>query len=266
MSFRDFSSRGRPQAMELEGEHGHKNQIAVGRTTTPRKSPLRRGVSDGNTNSYGNGNGNGSTNRPSQSRNHYQQYKPQHARSRSEPTYQNNSNDHHQMSSSYHAEESTNHNNNNNNSIGPQQSLLVQQREEEYANQVMQQRETELRDIHKKMHVVNEIYKDLGGIVEQQQDQIDQAETHFGDAADATKRGLEQIEKANSRGRKAVADGIAEDQQADGVEGGLGRKQQFAVLRYLSKGANELTKMISACTSGNANYVDESSWIKTKKR
>ena len=36
----------------------------------------------------------------------------------------------------------------------------------------MRQCEEELKKIHQKMHVVNEIYKDLGEVVGEQQDQI----------------------------------------------------------------------------------------------
>ena len=79
---------------------------------------------------------------------------------------------------------------------------LVEQREEQYAMEVMRQREEELKEINQKMHVVNEIYKDLGEVVDEQQDQIDELEGQFGRTADQTKRGLDQLEKANRRGNK----------------------------------------------------------------
>jgi len=136
-----------------------------------------------------------------------------------------------------------------------QQSLLVQQREEEYAMQVMQQREEELRDINRKMHTIDAIYKDLGEVVDQQQDQIDSLEDQFGRAADATNRGLAQIEKANKTKQKKMND------NANGEEQGIGDKK-----KQLSKSASELSKMVSACTgSGSASYVDGESWTTPRK-
>jgi len=142
-----------------------------------------------------------------------------------------------------------------------QQSLLVQQREEEYAMQVMQQREEELRDINRKMHTIDAIYKDLGEVVDQQQDQIDSLEDQFGRAADATNRGLAQIEKANKTKQKKMND------NANGEEQGIGdKKKQFVFMHYLSKSASELSKMVSACTgSGSASYVDGESWTTPRK-
>ena len=46
-------------------------------------------------------------------------------------------------------------------------------REEDYNVRVMQEREEEILEINKKMHTVNEIYKDLAEIIDEQQDLID---------------------------------------------------------------------------------------------
>lgn len=142
------------------------------------------------------------------------------------------------------------------------QSLLVQQREEQYAQQVMQQREDELRDIHKKMHVVNEIYKDLGEVVDEQQDDIDRVENKFGEAAMATQRGLEQLEKANSRtNRKKKGGAKGDDTGQNDEEGGTGKKKQFFLFHYLSKTASEVAKLVSVCGGkGNNSYVPEECW------
>jgi hypothetical protein len=135
------------------------------------------------------------------------------------------------------------------------QSLMVQQREEEYAIQVMQQREEELRDIHRKMHAVNEIYKDLGEVVGQQQEQIDEIENKFGEAAESTRRGLEQIEQANSKKRERRKDrGEVEGEDGDG---GPDKATKFFVFRYLSKTVSEISKLLSVCGSGSVDLVDD---------
>lgn len=134
------------------------------------------------------------------------------------------------------------------------QSLIVQQREEEYAIQVMEQREEELRDIHRKMHVVNEIYKELGEVVEQQQDQIDQIEVEFEGAAESTRRGLEQIEKANKKRERRKDERDGEGGDGDGPD----KAKQFFLFRYLSKTASEISKLLSVCGgSGSINFVDD---------
>lgn len=115
----------------------------------------------------------------------------------------------------------------------------------------MRQREEELRDIHRKMHTVNEIYKDLGEVVDQQQEQIDLVDDQFGEAAEATRRGLEHIEKANS---KTLGAGLKRD-ESDEV--GSDKRKQFVLLHFLSKSVSEIAKIVSACTgSGSASYVD----------
>lgn len=134
--------------------------------------------------------------------------------------------------------------------------------------QVMQQRESELRDINRKMNVVNEIYKDLGEVVDQQQEQIDDVEDQFGSAAEATRRGLEQIEKANKTHKKVTAVDAEQNDDIGGIGGGSAseKRKQFFLLHYisksLSKSASEIAKMVSVCGGSSADYVDKSSWKK----
>ena len=121
--------------------------------------------------------------------------------------------------------------------------------------QVMQQREEELRDINRKMHTVNAIYQDLGEVVEQQQEQIDLLEDQFGQSAEATRKGLEQVEKANTKRSWRKKTGDSNEEQ-----GGVGsdKRKQFFLLHYLSKSASEVAKMVSVCAgSGSASYVDD---------
>ncbi|KAL3810862.1 hypothetical protein ACHAXA_005862 [Cyclostephanos tholiformis] len=135
------------------------------------------------------------------------------------------------------------------------QSLMVQQREEEYAVRVMQLREEELQDIHRKMHVVNEIYKELGEVVGQQQEHIDEIENKFRGAAEHTRRGLEQIENANKKHERRNDDktnGLEED--GDTTD----KKEQFFLFRYLSKTVSEISKLLSICGgSGSIDFVDD---------
>mmetsp|Transcript_12859 Transcript_12859/g.29016 ORF Transcript_12859/g.29016 Transcript_12859/m.29016 type:complete len:84 (-) Transcript_12859:189-440(-) len=65
------------------------------------------------------------------------------------------------------------------------------------AEQIMREREDEIRNINRGMHQVNEIYKDLAHIVESQQEQVDAIETQMEDSRANAEAGLTQIEKAN---------------------------------------------------------------------
>jgi len=61
----------------------------------------------------------------------------------------------------------------------------------------MQERDVEIRKINKEMHTVNEIFKDLAGIVNEQQEEIDNIETLMENSNAHAKAGLEQVQKAN---------------------------------------------------------------------
>jgi hypothetical protein len=129
------------------------------------------------------------------------------------------------------------------------QLRVSQQREEDYAIQVMREREEELRDINRKMHVVNEIYKDLGEVVDGQQEQIDTIEDQFGRGSDNTKRGLEQLEKANSKGKKK-SDAIQDGEETEGQD-----DCQFFSLKYVQNKISSIGKMVSVCGgAGSASY------------
>ena len=143
---------------------------------------------------------------------------------------------------------------------------LIQQREEEYALKVMQQREHELLDINRKMHVVDEIYKDLGEIVGgQQQETIDALENQFEKVEMSTRRGLEQLEKANKKYNdrtkqqqqertRTIGGGDDNDDTGNDDEGLPDKKEQFFMFAYLSKKASEIARLLSAC--GGTTSVD----------
>eukprot|EP00980_Cylindrotheca_fusiformis_P010990 scaffold2526_cov131-Cylindrotheca_fusiformis.AAC.6 len=65
--------------------------------------------------------------------------------------------------------------------------------------EIMREREQEIRNINKGMHTVNEIYKDLAHIVGGQQEQIDQIEGQMEDARSNAESGLSQVQKANEK-------------------------------------------------------------------
>lgn len=67
------------------------------------------------------------------------------------------------------------------------------------AEEIMREREEEIRNINKGMHTVNQIYKDLAHIVGSQQEQIDTIETQMEDARNNAESGLTQVQKANEK-------------------------------------------------------------------
>ena len=79
-----------------------------------------------------------------------------------------------------------------------QQQLLLQQ-EDRLQEEIMREREEEIRNINQGMHTVNEIYKDLAHIVSQQQQDIDIIETQMDQAHTSAQQGLQQVEKANEK-------------------------------------------------------------------
>jgi syntaxin 7 len=81
-----------------------------------------------------------------------------------------------------------------------QQQLIQQQLEQDRLNEeIMREREEEIRKINRGMHTVNEIYKDLAHIVGQQQDDVDKIETQMEDARDTAQSGLDQVHQANEK-------------------------------------------------------------------
>merc|ERR1711935_578355 len=75
---------------------------------------------------------------------------------------------------------------------------LTQQQDRIYED-IMREREEEIRNINKGMHQVNEIYKDLAHIIGSQQEQVDEVEEHMERANESAEAGLKQIEKANTK-------------------------------------------------------------------
>jgi t-SNARE complex subunit (syntaxin) len=80
-----------------------------------------------------------------------------------------------------------------------QQQQRLQLMEDRLHEQIMREREDEIRNINQGMHTVNEIYKDLAHIVSTQQENIDQIETQMEDSKANAENGLKQVELANEK-------------------------------------------------------------------
>jgi len=78
-----------------------------------------------------------------------------------------------------------------------QQQILIQK--DQLQQEIMREREDEIRKINKGMHQVNQIYKDLAHIVGEQQEHVDQIEDKMEESKTAAQSGLEQIHKANEK-------------------------------------------------------------------
>lgn len=73
----------------------------------------------------------------------------------------------------------------------------MQIQEDRINEEIMREREEEIKNIHKGMHQVNEIYKDLAHLVDNQQEDVDTIETQMESANANASAGLKHIEKAN---------------------------------------------------------------------
>jgi t-SNARE complex subunit (syntaxin) len=94
-------------------------------------------------------------------------------------------------------QESASNNNNNTQTVLQQQQIQIQQ--DRLQEEIMREREDEIRAINKGMHQVNEIYKDLAHIVGEQQDDVDQIESKMEESKTAAQSGYEQVSKANEK-------------------------------------------------------------------
>lgn len=74
----------------------------------------------------------------------------------------------------------------------------VQMQEDRFAEEIMREREREIKNINKGMHQVNEIYKDLANIVGEQQVMIDKVETTTEQSKNNAEAGLAEVTKANN--------------------------------------------------------------------
>uniref|UniRef100_A0A7S3PAK1 t-SNARE coiled-coil homology domain-containing protein n=1 Tax=Amphora coffeiformis TaxID=265554 RepID=A0A7S3PAK1_9STRA len=80
-----------------------------------------------------------------------------------------------------------------------QRHMELQLQQDRLAEQIMREREEEIRKINQGMHQVNEIYKDLAHIVGSQQEHVDAIETQMEESRVNAENGLQQVEKANQQ-------------------------------------------------------------------
>lgn len=78
-------------------------------------------------------------------------------------------------------------------------SLHLQMQQDLLNEEIMREREHEIRNINHGMHQVNEIYKDLAHVVAGQQEQVDQIETQMEQSKVNAEQGLSHIQKANEK-------------------------------------------------------------------
>ena len=87
------------------------------------------------------------------------------------------------------------------------------EREESYNIRFMKEREAEIQDINSKVKKVNEIYADLAGLIDGQQDLIDQVDMAIEEANTHTKEGVTNYEQA----RLVFENPISEDLFGDKI-------------------------------------------------
>jgi hypothetical protein len=80
-----------------------------------------------------------------------------------------------------------------------QSTTIPASTEDEYNIQIMKEREAEILQINQKMNTVNEIYKDLAGLIDGQQELIDQVDNQIDLANGYTKAGIDNYEEARLR-------------------------------------------------------------------
>ena len=80
------------------------------------------------------------------------------------------------------------------------ESVLVYT-DEEYYNCLMDEREQDIMDINKNVHLVKDIYVDLGKLVGEQQEQVDDIENQISASLLDTENGVDQLSKAKRNQR-----------------------------------------------------------------
>lgn len=81
-------------------------------------------------------------------------------------------------------------------------SSLASDQNEDFYDRVMREREAESQRINDKLHVVNGIYEDLGRIVHDQQELVDEVEEQLRRSTACTQDGLAQLERHHHHRRQ----------------------------------------------------------------
>jgi len=66
---------------------------------------------------------------------------------------------------------------------------------EDFFDRTMREREDEMKDINRKVHIVNDIFSDLGRLVSEQQEQIDKVEDNLIETTTYAEEGVEQLRR-----------------------------------------------------------------------
>jgi len=119
-------------------------------------------------------------------------------------------------SGGHHEYTSKGHDSNNISSSYPERNNHQEQRQtiatvsamndDEYNIQVMRDREAEILEINKKMHTVNEIYHDLAGMIDGQQELIDQIDNQIELSNVNTQAGYDNYNTAKLRAENPILD------------------------------------------------------------
>mmetsp|Transcript_30443 Transcript_30443/g.44453 ORF Transcript_30443/g.44453 Transcript_30443/m.44453 type:complete len:214 (-) Transcript_30443:418-1059(-) len=78
----------------------------------------------------------------------------------------------------------------------------LQQRGDDLTEALLRERHEEVQNIHSSLALVNEIQRDLAGMVESQQEQVDLVEENAEETAERADRGLGHIERASQRDKQ----------------------------------------------------------------
>jgi syntaxin 16 len=78
-------------------------------------------------------------------------------------------------------------------------NLEVTDQELSHRTKMIQERHQEINDIHDKISCINDIYKELGNLVVQQGEEIDIIEQNTEKTYINTKKGLDEIKKAEKK-------------------------------------------------------------------
>ena len=86
--------------------------------------------------------------------------------------------------------------------------LVLYHTEEDIQEQLLNEREKDIIDIHKNVHLVHEIYQDIAKLVTDQQETVDDIEQNITSSLQDTNKGVEQLEKAKASQNKQFRCGI----------------------------------------------------------
>ena len=103
-------------------------------------------------------------------------------------------------------------------------NYLGQTIEDEYNIKIMKERQDEMLQINQKMNTVNAIYKDLAGMIDDQQDLIDRIDEQIDLATENTRKGEDNYKEARMRVENPILEDLFGDKLGVKSEKGRDRK------------------------------------------